>query len=420
MAEKPPIVDLYRGLARLIMGEELGEEADRLESITGPFPARYLVCPNAVLLESNDQKIVKLSSEHEMAAAVMKFTTKQLFNLGDGYKWTAKQVNDFVKYFMLLAPTVPLPQSWAWKSDERYSFHKLPWDQNETSATPAWDEVLSRTTNAAALRCWIGSLFDADSDRQQYVWLHGGGQNSKGTILRFFEQVFGSSFASRFVPSKDSPFWTYGLLGKRLVAFPDTNNAGWVTTGLFKSLTGDDPIEVEKKNEMPFTARLECKFIFASQEKPRLSSEYADMRRVILCEMGAVDGPADPRYGHKLWEEGGAFLSKCMLEYQASCPSKGRIATDDAGLIDWIEDVESHYAAMLASDFYLVTAEPAGADDLLEPLRLARYLAYHFKSAIDRESFRKYLKRKGIEKFSLAGGAKRYSKIQFRDGTLWR
>lgn len=420
MAETPPILELYRNLAALIMRENLGEEADALESKTGPFPARYLVCPNAVLLESNDQNVVKLSSEHEMARAVMQFTDRWMFMLGEGFMWNAKQVLDFVKYYTLLAPLTPMPASWAWKSASCFSFHKLPWDSDETGETPAWDEIFSRTTNAAALRAWIGSLFDPASDRQQYVWLHGQGQNSKGTMLRFFEQIFGNAFASRFVPSKDSPFWTYGLLGKRLVAFPDTNHADWVKTGLFKSLTGDDPVEVEKKKEMPFTARLECKFIFASQEKPRLSSEFADMRRVILCEMGAVDGPADPRYGDKLWVEGGAFLGKCIAEYQTGCPGKGRIATDEGGLLDLVEDVESYYAALLERDF--IWGDPAERRDdyMAEPNRLAFYIAYHFKNPMDQRSFKKYLERRGVKKVTAHGKSKRYSPIQFRDPHLWK
>ncbi len=395
-------------------------EDHAVESKIGQFPARYLVGPNAVLLESNDQKIVKLSTEHDMAATVMKFVTNNLYHLGEGHKWTARQTNDFVKYYMLLSPAIPMPSSWAWKSDESYSFHKLPWDHDEVGETPAWDEILARTTNAAALRAWIGSLFDPDSDRQQYVWLHGQGQNSKGTMLRFFEQIFGNAFASRFVPSKDSPFWTYGLLGKRLVAFPDTNHADWVKSGLFKSLTGDDPVEVEKKKEMPFTTRLDCKFIFASQEKPRLSSEYADKRRVILCEMGAVDGPADPRYGDKLWAEGGAFLSKCIAEYGGTCPGKGRIGTDEEGLLDLIEDVESHYAALLDRDFHRVDPSERRAECLAEPHRLAFYIAYHFKNISEQRAFKKYLERQGIKKVNAHDKSKRYSPIQFNDPHLWR
>lgn len=342
---KPSLVEFFRSLSGLLMGEEL----NGLKKQGLIFPKRYLVTDNWILLEATDDGLVKTCKKEDICGVVSKFLDTNIRD--ESYKWTAKNIRDFVDHWILLCPQIPLPKAWAFASDKSLTFHRLPWDLDEDGPTPVWDELLGRMTNAAAFKLWVGSLFDDKSDRQTYVWLYGTGQNGKGAILRFLKRVFGSAYASEVVPGRSDRFWTYGLLGKRLVAFPDTNDVGFPATGLFKSLTGDDAIRMEIKGGATFSSELAAKFLYASNDRPELSSECADMRRAILCSLASIVGEADPGYGELLWAEGGAFLGACCRDFKSS--GGGIVSGDPADLAAWVSGLEDHYDAILHENFAL-------------------------------------------------------------------
>lgn len=246
--------------------------------------------------------------------------------------WKAKTIREFVDFWALGADVIEQPKSWAFRSDRGRAFVRLPWDPTP-GPTPTWDGFLSRMTNVDAFVAYVGSLYVECSDRQQYLWLYGEGNDGKGSLFRFLHRCFGASFGNEYVPERnDSRFWTSGLLHKRVVVFPDCNNYGFVTTGLFKSLTGGDPVRIERKNEQPFTTELDAKFIFGSNDKPRISGEKSDTRRLIYCELDSWRGDYDPSFERRLWEEGGHFIAKCLEAYEMASPAHEAIQSQGDGI----------------------------------------------------------------------------------------
>lgn len=360
MAEKkPPIAALFREVAKLLMGEE----PCALRKLTGPFPIDYVVTRDGVVLESNDHKIVKVTTKDSFVANVMGFLDtrlpveidKEIFGLD--YNWTGEQGESFYKKFIYTYPRIDMPKTWAWADDEALTFHRLPFTGREEGETPTWDELMSRTTNAKPLMAWIGSLFISESARQQYIWLFGEGGDGKGSVIRFLEAVFGDAFGSEEPPSGDGKrFWTAGLVGKRLVAFTDTNDARWPTSGLFKTISGGDSVRVELKGGKAFTMRLDAKFLFSSNERPDITSRKADLRRVIMCEFSSP-AEAIPDFEARLWAEGGAFLRKCIALYHDLCPGHGNIASDTSAIESWAAAVDDEYQATFDRIFVHETQE---------------------------------------------------------------
>lgn len=207
-----------------------------------------------------------------------------------------------------------------WHSDPRPAHHRLPFDpipvDQMQNAAPLFAELMARTSNAAGLMAFIGSLFDDRSQRQQYVWMYGEGGNGKGALLRALTSALGPVVGSEQVPGMGDRFWTSGLIGKRLVYFPDCNNASFVTSGLFKSLSGEDSIRVEIKAGAIMTMEMPLKFIFVSNKKPHISSQKSDKRRIIFCGVGEVGTHVDG-YERKLRAEIPAILSACWWAYKA-------------------------------------------------------------------------------------------------------
>ncbi len=420
MAEKPPIVDLYRGLAGLMMREKLGEQTGALEKVTGPFPTDFLVTANAVLLQSNAEKIVKLSTKHDVCAEVMQFVDLNLFNLGDGFKWTGEQVESFVKYWTYLFPKVPMPKSWAWPGEDCYAFHRVPFTP-KAGPTPLWDELMSRMSNAEAFQLWFGSLFDQLADRQKYVWLYGGGGDGKGAVLRVLARIFGTAYRAEEVPGAKDKFWSYWLQGKRVVAFGDTNDAGFAATGFFKSLTGGDNVRMEVKGGASFCADLSCMFIFASNERPNLSSERADLRRIILCDFAPITGEPDESYEARLWSEIPAVVERCMRAY--GLHGNRPIASDTESIEQWIGTLEDPYEALIEQYMRLWALDPNGLECHQPATRatdMTRFVRAHLKGR-EATEFIKYLerkhkiKRKRVRLDGGEGGEHRYVGITIRD-----
>jgi phage/plasmid-associated DNA primase len=216
--------------------------------------------------------------------------------------------------------------------------------------------MMSRTTNASALMQWIGSIFDPDADLQQYVWLYGGGQNGKSALGRFLSQVLGGGARSVQPPGLNDKFWTINLIGKRLVIYADCNNAKFVTCGLFKSMTGGDPVPAEIKLGATLQVVLKAKHLFFSNKKPGISASMADQRRIILCEMSPIVGEPDPFYEDRLWAEAPTFLGECINQYLDQSGPKRRIKTEDQAAKDLAFDHEE----MFESIFHQCFAEEPG------------------------------------------------------------
>ena len=212
-----------------------------------------------------------------------------------------------------------------WRSDPRPAFHKVAFDPDPAllesdRGCPLFTELVSRISNAPALCAWIGSLFDERSQRQQYVWMYGGGAVGKGAFVRALKRALGAVARNEDAPrGKPGAFWTMGLLGTRLAIFADCDEPEFVKTGLFKSLTGEDHIRVEIKGGAVMSLELPVKYLFTSNEKPEISSDYCDSRRVIYCRMdGAAERYEGPDYEEALAAELPAFITTCWFHYQAA------------------------------------------------------------------------------------------------------
>lgn len=304
-------------------------------------------------LEELGDQLLRPIAEREVAGALSAYQRKHLIDL-KGIDWSNRDFDDAVRRWADITPSFSLPIFPVLPANGRgHCWHKLPFEF-APGELDSWNDVLSRMTNAKAFCAYIGSLFDPLADRQQYLWMYGSGENSKGSILRFLSRCLGVSASSEFVPAKDDKFWTAGLLGKRLIVFPDCNNFGFVTTGLFKSLTGGDAIRIERKFKAPFSTQLGCKFIFASNKTPMISSKKADMRRIIFCALDPIRCAPDSSFEQRLWNEAPAFLSHCWQLYNDLCPDHQIVPTDAREAEDIASRTDGDY-----EDIWDMCFEPA-------------------------------------------------------------
>lgn len=202
---------------------------------------------------------------------------------------------------------------------------RLEWPLSEGD-TPTYDELFGRMSDGKVVKAWIGSLFHADSDRAQYMWIASEGGDGKSSLANVLGRILGIGATSEVVPDKNDKFWTSGLVGKRLVCFPDADNERFVGTGLFKGLTGDKDQKIEFKGQTPVKMKLNPKFLFLSNKLPNLTRLSADIRRAILIELGpAVNYMSSKEYDRLLWEEAPHFIHECLREYKLAAPNDEKL-----------------------------------------------------------------------------------------------
>jgi len=260
----------------------------------------------------------------------------------------------------------------AFADDPGLAWGRLPWKRSygKGMPIPTIEELLSRISpfeNTFTLKAWIGSLFDPISSRYQYVIIHGEGSNGKSRLLYLLYRVFQQVYLNCRAPTLENKFWSSGLVGKRVVAFPDCSNHGFITSDEFKSLTGDNVHTVEPKGMPAREVSLNCKFIIMTNKMPNITGSPADVRRVIACEIGPFSGEeiAERDYDEMLWKEAPGFIYQCIEEYKRLCPDGGRIPVDNSYLDEAMEENNLPYERFL-NECFTVTDDPEDSITIAE------------------------------------------------------
>lgn len=345
----------------------------------------------------DDPSVVAIVPRSELASAVIKYCSAHIKD--EEWQLTAKDADALVDYWAYETRPVDMPRTYVWPGETDLAFTRLPWPPHAAPA-PTWDALLERMTNATAFRCWVGSLFDERSYLQQYVWLYGQGNDGKGSINDFLSKVFGPAYCSKLPPERGDKFWSYEFIGKRLVAFPDCDDAKFVTGGRFKSLTGGDPIGVEAKGRMSYSVRLGCKFLVLSNEEPQITSARSDLRRIIYCTLAAPKAEDlklfSDAFKDQLWAEGGGFIGSCTDLYRMTCSGHQPIPVDGLGVESIIETNDMEFAEIF-DDYFRIDDSDSG--NWLTPIALQSILKIAFKGREGQRKFLKYLEQeKGIVK----------------------
>jgi len=391
----PPKAQLYIELCSVINGEH--EELPAL-------PVKFHVLePDAgvrQVLYELPNRTVAFCHRDMVVAAVTDWCKRTAPEKSEFHFWTVKTVRDAVEYWVMTQRPIPRPKGVAQLSDEALAFHRLefnsciPVPENEENEMPHWMELMSRTSNCDALQAFIGSLFFDNADRQQYIWMYGEGMNGKGSIIRFLHKLMGGSFASEDASQASNRFWSSGLVGKRLVVFPDCNSYSFPASQKFKALTGGDPVRIEKKGEGSYTTNLDCKFMFASNKTPALSGQQSDIRRAIFCEMGPIRCAPSPKYDAALWGEAAYILGKCIGIYHFMAGGGAMIPCETEELESVIFENEATYQTFFDDFLYIDFSEKKFDNQLkfITPQQLERLISVRSgKGAVDNRFKRSFL-----------------------------
>ncbi len=364
-----------------------------------------------LLVTDEDLGICQLQPDlDEVCHTIARYISRNLHELDD-YQWTPSHVDACAKYWRLTAAPYPEPAATLWADEPGYCFQRLPWRRGVTGAIDLWLEILGRmgdeswqrrcqcgekppieeNSQAMTFVYFLASLFDHGSDRQQYLYIQGEGQDSKGTIGRIIRKLFGNAYAALLPIERDSArFFASQLIGARIGVFSDFDRPEMLSTGMWKSLTGDDPVSVEFKGKTPYTDMLHTKFIFLSQNTPLISTQHADLRRILLIRMARYEGPLWSSYERELWDQTGAFITWCMEHWEAYKALHKTTALPSSR--DYVAEVvastlESDHQDFVDTHLIFSPSHWTAAADLNRRIR------DHFSSRREQIAFKEWLKR---------------------------
>lgn len=344
------------------------------------------------LCQEGPGEVLKILGDDDSVRLVRSYLAREILHKDDWRptfeNYDVAKMRQFTEFLTSSMPVTGDVAPVRFASDPGFCWRRLDFDLADDSCdATALDGFLSRCSDPQAVGQWIGSLF-VESPREQYLWLHGEGGDGKSTLVRFLARLLGDGYRSRVVPQPGDRFWTAGVVGASLVAFNDTNNYGFPASGLFKSLTGGDAVQVEEKGKPLKNVTISAKFIFTSNEKPKLSSERADRRRAIYIEVAALpDDQRDWNIDKVLWNDRANIISQCVSLYQRMKSTGGQINCDLSKLDDLISDNEMEFEAVFEKWF----VEEPGSH--IAAVRFAEIMALQYKQRHDATQFRAWLGR---------------------------
>jgi hypothetical protein len=332
---------LYERLARHMSGEFVGYSV--------PFPVRFViieVTPGVLepaVVKCERTKVVEFCTKSEVRRQILRWAW--VHGPTTEFHWDTENATKCLNMWLDLTEPIPMPKSACFKNENEYCFVKHNFEPNYIP-TPIFNEICSRMTNSIAFKCFIGSLFFEDSYKQQYLWLRGEGQDSKGCITRFIKRIMGPGCRSANPPSKGQNlgFWLDNIMKANCVVFSDIEDRKFVATGPGKSLTGGDIQSCERKFGAGYDAAFNGKLIFTSNWAPEISSEHSDQRRIIYCELRAKkEKTYESDYEQKLWLEAPGIIEECILQYESHCRPNEPIPTNTKQSLEIADDNEDEF-----------------------------------------------------------------------------
>lgn len=162
-----------------------------------------------------------------------------------------------------------------------FNTNALDFNYDDDPEYPAlWDKFLTELwgndeESIRLLQEWFGYSLTTDTSQQKMLLLVGPRRCGKGTIARILTQLVGEvNVCGPGTSSLAGPFGLQPLLGKSLAIISDARFSGKDMSTVIERLlciSGEDALTVDRKHIESLTMKLPVRFMFLSNELPRLA-----------------------------------------------------------------------------------------------------------------------------------------------------
>lgn len=209
-----------------------------------------------------------------------------------------------------------------------------PWDPNAPEPT-TWLSFLRSIwgddkESIRALQQMFGYFLTPDTSQQKLFALVGPKRSGKSTIARILKALLGDdAVVNPTLGSLERPFGLAPFVGKMLAVIGDARLGGRgdqaAVVERLLSISGEDPISIDRKNRDPINVRLRTRVLLISNELPRLydTSGALASRFLILTMTKSFYGEEDTLLERRLLQELPGIL-KWAIEGRQDLAEAGR------------------------------------------------------------------------------------------------
>lgn len=149
----------------------------------------------------------------------------------------------------------------------------IPWVPDATCPTyEAWLEEVAGD-QALSLEEVAATMLDPSRTPQKAIFMFGPTKSGKSTFLRIMQEIAGRKNMSAVTLHQlaENKFMGAELYGRMLNVAADLSSAHVADTSLFKMLTGEDPVQADRKYGKTFSFTNRALFAFSANEIPTVS-----------------------------------------------------------------------------------------------------------------------------------------------------
>jgi P4 family phage/plasmid primase-like protien len=197
-----------------------------------------------------------------------------------------------------------------------FNLNAVPYEYDPHAAPPTqWLQFLNTVwpddpEAIAALQELFGYMLTPNTSQQKIFLIVGPKRSGKGTIARVLTEMLGAdNVTGPTLASMGGPFGLQSLIGSLAAIVSDARLGGKTDSALVAEnllrISGEDRIEVARKNLPSRTLRLGTRFVLLTNELPRINDASGAMasRFVILTMTQSFFGREDPGLTARLLRE---------------------------------------------------------------------------------------------------------------------
>lgn len=189
-------------------------------------------------------------------------------------------------------------------SSDNLSLVQLPFQYDPYATCPEWDRFIESVFPEGRQLIYelIGLLTIPYTRLQKTILLLGPGSNGKGTFLRAINKFLGEDNVSHVSlhQLEEEKFSRSMIVGKLVNMFGDLPVYKIDKTNFFKSLTGEDTIQIEHKGQTPFPYVPFCRIIFSGNKLPKVDDDTEGYLRRWLVIPFLRKFQVDPSKGESI------------------------------------------------------------------------------------------------------------------------
>ncbi len=214
-------------------------------------------------------------------------------------------------------------------SPDYFTTNCLPFDFTEYTPEPvAWLRFLNDLwpDDPESIEClqeWMGLFLVPDNRFQKMLMVIGPRRSGKGTIAKVIRHLVGvSNVACPTLASLATNFGLWSLIGKQVAIIGDARLSSKTDPAVMAerllSISGDDPIDIDRKNLPPVTTTLLTRIVMMTNEVPRFadSSSALSGRFIILRMKNSFYGQEDQGLADRILQELPSILIWAIIGWQ--------------------------------------------------------------------------------------------------------